>query len=73
MVQEELNINYANSPAENIYDESNDEDEFYIQPNPETEYRAYLQEPVVNKKVLFFFLLFYYYFVYYLIIIFCLF
>jgi len=64
-VQEELNINNANSPAVNIYDESNDEDEFYIQPNPEIEYRAYLREPVVNKKVLFSF--------YYVIIIFCLF
>jgi len=46
-----MNINNANSPAENIYDESNDEDEFYVQPNEEEEYKAYLCEPVANKKV----------------------
>ena len=46
-----MNINNANSPAENMYDESNDEDEFYIQPNEEEEYKAYLREPVANKKV----------------------
>jgi len=46
-----MNINNANSPAENIYDDSNDEDEFYIQPNEEEEYKAYLHKPVANNKV----------------------
>jgi len=46
-----MNINNANSPSENIYDESNDDDEFYVQPDEEEEYKAYLREPVANKKV----------------------
>jgi len=46
-----MNINNANSPSENIYDESNDDDKFYVQPDEEEEYKAYLREPVANKKV----------------------
>jgi len=46
-----MNINNANSPSENIYDESNNDDEFYVQPDEEEEYKAYLREPVANKKV----------------------
>ena len=46
-----MNINNANSPSENIYNESNDDDEFYVQPDEEEEYKAYLREPVANKKV----------------------
>jgi len=46
-----MNINNANSPSENIYDESNDDDEFYVQPDEEEEYKTYLREPVANKKV----------------------
>jgi len=46
-----MNINNVNSPSENIYDESNDKDEFYVQQNEEEEYKAYLREPVANPKV----------------------
>jgi len=46
-----MNINNANSPSENIYDESNDNDKFYVQPDEEEEYKAYLREPVANKKI----------------------
>jgi len=46
-----MNTNNANSPSENIYDESNDDDKFYIQPDEEEEYKAYFREPVANKKV----------------------
>ena len=46
-----MNINNANSLSENIYDESNDDDEFYVQPDEEEEYKAYLREPVANKKI----------------------
>jgi len=46
-----MNINNTNSVSENIYKKSNDDDKFYIQPDKEEEYKAYLREPVANKKV----------------------
>jgi hypothetical protein len=37
---------------ENIYDASDDDDEFYTQSTEEQEYVAYLREPVAGKQVI---------------------
>jgi len=36
---------------DNIYDASNDDDEFYTQPTEEVKYMAYLRKPVAGKQI----------------------